>query len=217
MRFIHFTYCLLLLVLFPFLLKSQPAGKSFRALFSAGIVGSQVDGDTYGGYHKAGAMLGLGVNKALSEKLEIEFTLSYIQKGSRKNADPNNNDFNFYLFRLNYIEIPLLLKYNYKKLKFEAGLSYAYLFNYSEESMAAGYYNSYPPKKTDWNYSVGMGYKLSDRLIANFRYSYSFVPFRDYNAQGVYLGTFWTRIFNKGLYNNLVVLSLNYLLQPKTE
>ena len=53
--------------------------------------------------------------------------LDYIQKGSRENPDSSNN-YEFYLLRLNYVEIPLHYKYDFhEKGTLEAGLSLGFL------------------------------------------------------------------------------------------
>lgn len=210
------TYALLILVFVPLLTFSQSPEKRFRAVLAAGIVGSQVDGDTYGGYNKSGLYGGVFVNRPIGEKTELEFGITCIQKGARKNANPDQGDFSFYLFRLNYVEVPLLLKVNYKKFKFGGGLSYAYLFNSHEEN-TYGYYNDKRLLNRDICYNLLGEYKINDRLSAEFRYNYSLVPIRPYPSSGIYLGTFWTRLFNRGLYNNAVVLSLNYMLKGKQE
>jgi hypothetical protein len=198
-------------------IKAQNQSQRFRTILSAGIVGSQVDGDTYAGYNKSGPYAGAYVNTAFDEKNELEFGITYIQKGARKNANPNKGDLSFYLFRTNYIEVPLMYKINYKKFKFELGVSYAYLFKYSEQN-TYGYYNDKKLKNYDACYNLGAGYKLSENLYVNLRYNYSFLPIRPYSTiSGVYLGSLWMRMFNRGLYNNDVVLSINYILKPKQE
>lgn len=196
------------------LLHAQQQEQRFRTILCAGIVGSQVDGDTYAGYNKSGLYGGAYVNRPLDEKTELEFGITYIQKGARKNANPNKGDLSFYLVRLNYVEVPLMYKINVKKFKFELGLSYAYLFRYSEQN-TYGYYNDRRLRNYDACYNFGCGYKLSDNLYANLRYNYSFIPIRPFPSNGVYLGTFWSRTFNKGLYNNDIVVSLNYILKAK--
>ncbi|MFL5753286.1 MAG: outer membrane beta-barrel protein [Bacteroidia bacterium] len=212
------TSCTSILFLFLFTgssVFSQNSEKRFRTILSAGIVGSQVDGDTYSGYNKSGLYGGVYVNTAFDQKNELEFGITYIQKGARKNANPNKGDLSFYLFRTNYIEVPLMYKINIKKFKLEMGLSYAYLFKYTEQN-TYGYYNDKKLKNYDACYNLGAGYKISDDLYVNLRYNYSFLPIRSYSTlTGVYLGNFWSRIFNRGLYNNDVVLSINYILKPK--
>src|ERR1700744_4289070 len=99
------------------LLRAQGSGidQTFRPVIYAAVVASQVDGDTYGGYTKPGFMLGAGINRQLSKIFEVEFALTFIQKGARHNysldsASRNNPANPFYLSRLNYLEIPLTIR-----------------------------------------------------------------------------------------------------------
>lgn len=206
---------ILTLVIFYFpVVYAQVNPGSFRLMLSAGIVGSQVDGDAYGGYTKAGIVAGIFTIKPIDEKSQIEFGLSYIQKGSRKNINPKAGDYTYYLLRLNYFELPLTYSYVYKeKYIFQGGLAMAYLGGSNEESHVGKI--DVPFKNIDFSYHLGLRYKTTDNLFFGIRYSYSLVPIRNFNASGVYLGTFWTRIFNQGLYNNLIQLSVNYKINPK--
>ncbi len=185
----------------------------FRLILSGGLSGTQVDGDTYGGYNKLGLNSGLYINRKTGDRSEYVFGLSYIQKGSRSNATIQNP--NYYLLRLNYIEVPWLYIYNHKsKYRFELGISGSYLFsNYEENGMVGAYKGSL--KKFDLCYNMGAGYKLNEHLFVNLRYTYSLLPIREYN-RNVYLGNFWQRNFNRGLYNNCVSLSLNYIITPNS-
>ncbi|MDP2386270.1 MAG: outer membrane beta-barrel protein [Bacteroidota bacterium] len=194
------------------LLGFSQENKPFNLILTAGAIGSQVDGDMLGGYNKFGTVGGINLNKGIGEKSGIDFGLTYVQKGARKN--PSNMDPTYYLVRLNYVEVPFMLSTNYKvKYRFEGGLSFAYLFKSHEESSQVGVIDN-PFKPYDFCYNVGFGYRLSEKFYSNLRYSYSLVPIRDYN-NNVYLGTFWTRIFNKGLYNNVLQVSINYIISPK--
>jgi hypothetical protein len=185
----------------------------FRLILSAGGVGSQVDGDSYGGYSKLGPFAGLYLDKPTGERTAWAFGITYVQKGARKNA--SNGDPTYYISRLNYVEMPFMLSFKYKnKYRFEGGLSFAYLFNKYEASSQVGTINA-AFKKFDFCYNLGFGYHMKERVYLNLRYNYSFIPIRDYQ-HGVYLGAnFWQRFFNKGLYNNVLQLSINYIIPPK--
>lgn len=199
--------------------QNEPAPEeTFRPVFSAGLVGSQVDGDTYAGYNKMGYFASVGINRKLSKIVEAEFALSFLQKGARKNyqtdsASIANGTLTFYLFRLDYVEIPFGLKFNYKKFKAEAGGAFAYLIHWTEENQN-GYYNIYVPKSYDLSAYLGLAYKLNENVWVNLRAEYSVVPFRPWFNEGFYRGYFPFNLFNKGLYNNLLILSLNYKLPP---
>ena len=72
------VYCLLSIVY-------SLSAKQFKAGVTAGIASSQVDGDTYAGYNKAGIFAGAYVTKRLApeSKWSASFEITYIQKGKR--------------------------------------------------------------------------------------------------------------------------------------
>ena len=85
--------------------------------FNGGVLGginaTQVFGDSYSGPNKAGLYLGVFVNRYFSKRSSVQLELDYIQKGSRKNPDGSTGDYDTYLLRLNYIELPVLYKYDF--------------------------------------------------------------------------------------------------------
>ncbi len=186
----------------------------FRPLFSLGLVGNQIDGDNQSGYNKVGPNGGIYINRAFSEKNEFEFGLTYIQKGARKNIDPEKGDYNFYKLRLNYVEVPFLLKHNIKKYKLEIGASAAYLFKSYEESNA-GVLNI-PFRKLDISYNIGLNLKLNENWIAGTRISYSIIPIRTLTVANFYYNNFMSRVLKPGFYTNNLCLSLNYIINKKT-
>ncbi len=202
-----------IIICFFFNLKAQDYDNRFKLIISAGISGTQVDGDTYNGYNKIGTNAGIYINRKTGDNTENMFGLTYIQKGSRSNSTIQNP--NYYILKLNYLEVPFLFIYNHKsKYRFEVGLSGAYLFSdYEENGMIGAYKGSL--NKIDLCYNMGAGYKLNDKTYLNLRYSYSLLPIREYSRY-VYLGNFWQRIFNRGLYNNCVSISINYIISPNS-
>ena len=199
---------------------SSQIDRSFRPVWSIGMVGSQIDGDTYSGYHKLGYFFGLGINKQLAKQLEIEFDITFLQKGVRANyktdsASLNNPNNTFSLIRLNYVEIPLYIRTGYKRFKFEAGGAIGYLWRVHDEDQY-GLFIDNKYQNIDCSFLLGGGYKLSKNVLVNLRFEYSLMPVRpyDYAAGGVYRGRFGGA-FNKGLYNNCLVLSLNYRVPHK--
>ena len=75
------AFFLLLLVMVSSSLQAQ----RFNAGLMLGGVTSQVDGDTYDGYHKWGYLGGGYVSLQLSPHSSFQMELEYIQKGSRRN------------------------------------------------------------------------------------------------------------------------------------
>ena len=56
--------------------------QGFKAGFTLGIAATQVDGDTYGGFDKAGPVAGVWVGRNLGNSWLGRMELRYAQKGS---------------------------------------------------------------------------------------------------------------------------------------
>jgi hypothetical protein len=179
---------------------------------SLGLNGCQVHGDSYSGYNKLGLFGGLAVNARISERLSLELGFYFSQKGARKN--PNKYDFNYYRLNLNYIDLPLSLRYMLNKRYFmTVGPSLAYLINYSENINYSDYTGVYKFKKYEVGVNIGLGRTVVKNLSVEVRCSNSITSVRDY---GVVSHVFYpnpvARFFNKGFYNNILTLMLSYKL-----
>ena len=89
----------ILLIFVCFSLKSQ----QFNGGVLGGVSASQITGDELSGFNKAGLYLGSFVNFYLNRRTSIQMEIDYIQKGSRKNPNPDNNDFITYKLNLNLL------------------------------------------------------------------------------------------------------------------
>ena len=98
---------LLLIVLFLILGATTNAQAFFGGVAFGGVT-SQVDGDHNNGFHKVGLTAGAFVGLELSDILETQFEIKYIQKGARSAADEPYQ----FLIRLDYVELPLVASAN---------------------------------------------------------------------------------------------------------
>ena len=118
------------------LLGSSVQSQSFGGGTIFGISTSQVGGDDFSGFNKAGLLLGVFANRKLSNYTTFQMEITYIQKGSN-NPKMNEIDHPNYLkadISMSYIEIPFLIQYKQsEKIKIEGGIQLAWLIN--------GYYN----------------------------------------------------------------------------
>lgn len=91
-------------------------------VFWGGLVGggnfTQVDGDNFAGYHKAGWNAGVIVYASIGHPAALSMELLYAQKGSRagqnqvpKMANDQSTIITDYKIKLNYAEVPILLNY----------------------------------------------------------------------------------------------------------
>ena len=177
-----------------------------------GINGCQVDGDNYGGYNKVGAFVGLAVNARLSAKASFDLGFYFSQKGSRHNSKPDKGDLSFYRLHLNYLELPLLFRYQLNSTYFGSiGPSVAYLISSKEENQY-GMVTGQPFNKLDFGGFIGLGRKLGQRFLIEVRLYGSLRPIRNYGLfQGqVYYPNPVLQIFKPGLYNNVLTFLVAY-------
>ncbi|MDI9342564.1 MAG: outer membrane beta-barrel protein [Sediminibacterium sp.] len=181
----------------------------------AGITACQIHGDRYNGFNKFGVNLGLSVSAALTTKASLDLGFYFIQKGARHNQNPEKNDFTFYRVNLNYLECPLLLNYNLNKDYFVTlGGSGAYLINYREDNETGNLTGLYPFKNIEYALSFGLGRHIGKKLSVEVRSSNSVVAIRPYGIQAtnVFFPNPVARYFNKGLYNNILLINIHYHL-----
>jgi hypothetical protein len=165
-----------------------------------GMNASQIDGDKLSGYNKAGLMGGAFVFTGFTDKWGAQMEIRYSAKGS---ATPKNDPFNR-KYRLQYIEIPVLIKYRViKVLEFQGGLSFGYLFN-AGENQGDGYENfTEMLKPIEIAICAGINYSYFDPVNLNLRYSYSVLPiFENYTGASYGDGQAW--------YNNVITLGIYY-------
>lgn len=158
---------------------------SYSQRFEGGLLGglnaSQVDGDTFSGYHKAGVVFGGYAQTNLSRSVFAAMELKFAQKGSR-NVDSLAVDGQIkYIMRLTYAEMPVYLGVRTSdRISILCGISMGYLISANEYND----YGKFPPedqhpfKSFDVEGLVGFRFKLTDRLFVDVRGAYSMVPIR---------------------------------------
>jgi hypothetical protein len=202
---------LLILLLFacPVLL---PAQRFNGGIIAGGLV-SQVDGDTWDGYHKFGFLGGGLVSLRLSSRSSFQMELEYIQKGSRQNADTLTNQGLTYLLRIHYLEVPILYQFTFaKRFSFEAGPAMDVFLGSLEETDGLEIPNPVPLKPITIAGIFGFSGYITNHLKANFRLNYSLMSIRNGIANG-----YRRIIFDLGQYNNVMSLSLFWYFNPNED
>lgn len=183
----------------------------FAQDFFGGVIGginaSQVDGDDYSGYRKAGINAGGFVGYRFTERSGVRFGIEFSQKGARQNMkfDDEGNYYPKYLFRENCIDVPVTYQFYINRLfSADAGLSYSYLFNYYREY--DGFENDYSDiRKSSLNMLLGFYINITQHLFTNLRFSYSLTPIaKATNPRTV------SPIGINGQLNNMFTLSLGW-------
>lgn len=185
--------------------------QQFNGGLMAGVAGTQVAGDTYSGFHKAGIFAGGFVNLQITEHSAFQMELEFFQKGSRVNPDSSNN-YNQYLFRVNYVELPVFYQFiASKRFKFEAGPSLGFLISYFEQKDYYEIKDGNRPAAVTFQINAGMYVNITKQLMFNIRTNNSLLNIRSENATGDVI-----RIFpgNYGQFNDCLVMSLFYMFKP---
>jgi len=191
-----------------FFLNSQ--AQVFNAGVILGISGSQVEGDGYSGYRKLGFIAGGFTNTSLSEKLSAQLEIYFINKGSQRNPNTDKGDTDAFKLNINYIDIPLVLRYHYKSFMFEGGLYGSVFLSYSmSDEFGERDTGRYPFKAYDFGSFIGINYHVNDQLIFNLRSKNSLVPVRDFENFDQQVGIL-NKLFNRGWYNLDLNFSIRY-------
>lgn len=196
------TFGVAIILLFP----TGVFAQNFKGGIHAGLVGSQVAGDRYSGYNKAGISIGGWVSLQLTTHSVFHMELSFLQKGSRENPDYKER-FNTYLMRVSYIEMPLLYRLIYsEKLSFEAGPALNILMH-SYEHFNYEVLTNNPFRSLHPSFILGLSYNINDKLRANLRTNNSLTSIRKERVTG----DVW-RFVDYGQYNDALIISLYYQL-----
>jgi len=190
--------------------------RTFYAGVIAGANFSQVDGDSYAGYHKVGFNAGGIVYTHLAPNLAVSLEILFSQKGARGHRTQESGAqtfINAYRINLNYAEIPIQINYfDKRRSHFGGGFSYSQLINANEvletnppqQPGNTGYVDleKYPFKKSDLNFVLGGSLHLWKGLFVQGRFQYSLLSIRKHTPPG------YSRAEQ---YNNLWAVRFMYL------
>ena len=145
-----------------------------------GFNATQVEGDSYRGFHKPGIAAGFYVETDLAPAVFAGFEIKFMQKGARKKT--TENDPTKYIMRLNYIDLPVYAAFRTsEKTAVLAGLSPGFLLSGKEFDD----YGEFPPEDQnkfspfDLQALVGFQFEMSGRWKTDLRFAYSLIPVRD--------------------------------------
>ena len=188
--------------------------KTFTAALLLGLNFSQVDGDSYYGYHKVGLNTGAQVIANITGHFGISMELLYSRKGSRAVVVTESAAWGTYIWKyymdVNYIEVPIMLHFMSHKYDLELGASYARLINSNEYVVSdqpvvispdANRFNT-----SDVDFTVGRTRKIYKQLYVNMRYQYSLISIRP--IERIPIGYSYG---NTGQFNNLFNLRVAYV------
>jgi hypothetical protein len=186
----------------------------FSQKFNGGVLlggnVSQVDGDTYDGYHKAGFQAGAFVYLRVSPHSSFQMEMEYFQKGSRRASNPDSGaGDNSYLLRIHYLEIPVLYQFIFaKRFEAEIGPAVDILLGSLEETGGLPVTNTVDLRPVTLCGILGFAGYITSHLKAGLRFNYSLLSIR--KPVEVEPPGYRYILFEKGQYNNVLSLTLSW-------
>lgn len=193
-------HLLLFLLFIPCLLFSQ----NFDGGFFAGLSMSQVDGDNYWGYNKPGLTAGAYITREMTRETDLRMELRFTQKGAFKRS--TERDPSYYKVSLQYVEMPLLFQYRYRRtILFMAGISPDVLLLSAEEDDTGILPPEFHPAFRRFSAGINgdVTWSFTENIMVGTRFTYSILPVREHGGGAVYL-------LNRGWYNNVLTFNVYY-------
>lgn len=169
---------LVIIACFKLTVYSQKKPLRFDGGLNGGVVVSQMSGDALAGWDKPGITAGGWVHINYNNPWGTFLGMAYVPKGSRKNADPDNGDFDTFILQLDYIDVPILATYKTERFRFNAGPSFGILlrqnikFNGTDFDVAPSF------RRIDASIAGGVTWFASRNIHLEVRGSTSFIPVR---------------------------------------
>jgi len=180
---------------------------------SAGINLTQVDGDEVYGFHKVGFNGGPSAIIPFAKRWSVSIETLFSQKGSYQKTQEKDSLNPRYKLSLNYVEVPLLVHFEDKKIIcVGVGVSWCRLVGIKEWEYGRRIESTTidgPYKRNDFSVVADVRIPIYKRLKIQARYSYTFAYIR---KRPFYDGTNnWTR----KQYNNVITIRLVYIFNEK--
>lgn len=178
------------------------AQRSFTAGIVAGVNGCQIHGDFYSGFDQIGFVAGAFVQNNPDGNWQGQFGIQYSRKGSRHLVPRNQGGYRDFEIRLNYVEVPMLVRYNTKRVFFDFGFSFGVMFR-ARTWDANGETTPQDFKRWELAMLAGIGYNLSEVFYIELMTSNSILPIKNFSVP-YYYQRWLLNLFNRGMYNNLL-------------
>ena len=184
------------------------SAQRFEGGLLAGYNATQVEGDTYKGYHKPGLVAGFYVQTDVAPAIFGAMEIKYSQKGARNKII--KNDPTKYIMRLGYVDIPVYMGFRTNdKGNIIAGLSTGFLVHAKEFDN----YGEYPAEDQnafnamDLQALVGFQFDFLDNMKVDLRFAMSVLPIRGHPGE-----TPPNQYWINNQFNNVISLAVLYRL-----
>ncbi|MFT6845034.1 MAG: hypothetical protein ACJAUV_001224 [Flavobacteriales bacterium] len=171
------------------LISSTALAQTFDAGVFVGITASQISGDELAGFHQPGLNLGAEITTTYKNDWTVGFGIFFNQKGSRATSN-NVGSKAFYILRLNYLDVPLIIGKTINKWHFGAGPS----INVMTSSTEADFFGTneilVPFNRFELSGLVQVSYQMKKNLAVRLNYGHSITPVRNFAGNSYLNGQF---------------------------
>lgn len=201
-----------------FIIPLFAVSQNFNGGILAGMSASQISGDGLSGYDKPGIYGGGFVRYDFTDRTAFQMEMTYIDRGSKKNARPDKGDPTAYTLSLKYVDLSLLYKYmneiNIKQeestwskgIDFVAGPYMGVLISDKEKDENGEFpFDPNVPEfdRIDIGGLAGFSFWFNDHLAFNWRIALSLIPIREHRGGGSFR-------LNHGQHNNTMTFAFQY-------
>lgn len=184
---------------------AQKRAFRFDGGLNGGLLVSQMSGDALAGWDKPGITAGGWVHINYNNPWGTFLGMAYVPKGSRKNADQDNGDFDTFILQLDYLDIPILATYKTERFRFNLGPSFGILLRQNIKFNGTDFSVDPSFRRFDASMAAGVTWFASRNIHLELRGSTSFIPVRPAPAI-VNPGSFYER----GNYNHVLQFCVHY-------
>lgn len=187
--------------------------QKFEGGVSAGLNLAQLDGDELSGYNKPGLYGGFWVSYPFNERWSAGLEFLYSAKGATRSANQDTiiSARTFDNYRLNYVEIPLLVTRTHKKFNFQLGVTIGVLLKAEVEDFTGVQDFRDQFKSFDNQFLLGVAYDVNENTAIQVRYQYSIRSLAKNDTRTVFTDNAFSRTI-VGLYNNLFSFAVRFNL-----
>lgn len=194
--------------IFFILLVNVVFAQRFDGGILAGYNATQVEGDSYKGYNKPGALAGVYVQTDIAPAIFAGMELKYSQKGARNRIKATDLDPKKYIMRLGYVDVPFFMGFRTSdRSAIVGGLSFGYLIHAKEFDEYGEFVqedqNAF--KNFDLQPFLGFQFDMLDQLKLDLRFAFSALPIRELPGPDA-----TTYYWLNNQFNNVISLAFYY-------
>ncbi len=193
-------------LVFLFVILSSTLGSQtdWRIGITAGLNASELTGNEFFGYRKAGIIAGFsGRRHLVNPRWHFQGNLLYSQKGEQRNPKPEEGDLVRYYLATHFVEAQALWRYELKRFHLTAGPGLGYLLGYRERDILGNVNDPRRMSPVDFTGTIGMSFPLDEHWHAELRWTNSLIPVRKHLSGQTFL-------LNFGQFNTLISFLINW-------